>query len=111
MYIDIPNSFFFNFFLSLFIFEKETEHEQERSRERGGDTESETGSRPWAVNTEPDMRLELTNREIMTWAEVRRPADWATQAPLGIPNSYLCQLHPFAYEVHLSYLMLFFFQF
>ena len=37
-----------------------------------GDTESEAGSRLWAVSPEPEMGLELTNREIMTSAEVRR---------------------------------------
>ena len=50
--------------------------------ERGGDTESETGSRLWAVSTKPDTGLELTYREIVTWAEVGRLTDWATQAPL-----------------------------
>ena len=40
--------------------------------EREGDTESEAGSRLSAVSTEPDAGLELTNREIMTLAEVRR---------------------------------------
>ena len=49
--------------------------------EREEDTESETGSRLWAVSTEPDAGLELTNREIMTRAEVGRLTDWATQAP------------------------------
>ena len=49
--------------------------------EREGDTESETGSGLWAVNTEPDAGLELTDREIMTWAEVGRLTDQATQAP------------------------------
>ena len=49
--------------------------------EREGDTESETGSRLWAVSTEPDAGLELTDREIMTWAKVGRLTDWATQAP------------------------------
>ena len=34
--------------------------------ERGGDTESETGSRLRALSTEPNVRLEPTNREIMT---------------------------------------------
>ena len=33
--------------------------------ERKGDTESEVGSRLWAVSTEPDIGLELMNREIM----------------------------------------------
>ena len=49
--------------------------------EREGDTESETGSRLWAVSTEPDTGLELTYREMVTWAEVGRLTDWATQAP------------------------------
>ena len=51
--------------------------------DREGDPESETGSRLWAVSTEPDAGLELTDREIMTWAEVGRLTDWATQAPLS----------------------------
>ena len=50
--------------------------------EREGDTESETGSRLWAVSTEPDAGLELTDRELITWAEVGRLTDQATQAPL-----------------------------
>ena len=50
--------------------------------EREGDTESEAGSRLWAVNTEPDTGLELKHREIMTWAEVGCLTDWATQESL-----------------------------
>ena len=50
--------------------------------QREGDTESETGCRLWAVSTEPDAGLELTDREIMTWAEVGRLTAWATQVPL-----------------------------
>ena len=38
--------------------------------ESEGDTESEAGSGLRAVGTEPDAGLELTDREIMTWAEV-----------------------------------------
>ena len=49
--------------------------------EREGDTEWEAGSRLWAVSTEPDAGLELKNYKIMTWAEVGRSTDWATQAP------------------------------
>ena len=37
-----------------------------RRAEKEGDTESEAGSRPQAVSTEPDAGLELRNREIMT---------------------------------------------
>ena len=35
--------------------------------EREGDTESETGSRLWAISPEPDAGLELMDREIVTW--------------------------------------------
>ena len=68
----------------MFIYFLETEREDVSGEGalRGGDTESEAGSRLWAVNTEPDAGLELTNHEIMTWAEVRPLTDWATQAPL-----------------------------
>ena len=43
--------------------------------QREGGTESEAGSRLRAVGTEPDAGLELTNREIMTRAEVGRSTD------------------------------------
>ena len=49
--------------------------------QRQRQTESEAGFRLWAVSSEPDMGLELTDCEIMTWAEVRCPTNWATQAP------------------------------
>ena len=48
---------------------------------RAGDTEYKAGSRLWAVSTEPDAGLEPTNCEMMTWAEVGRLTDWATQVP------------------------------
>ena len=38
--------------------------------EKEGDTESEAGSRLWAVSTEPDAGLEPVNTEIMTSAAV-----------------------------------------
>ena len=43
--------------------------------QREGDTESEAGSRLPAVSTEPDAGLELTNRGIMTCAQVRGSTD------------------------------------
>ena len=49
--------------------------------ERDRDTESEAGSRLWAVSTKPDVGLEPTDHEIMTWAEVRRSTNWAIQCP------------------------------
>ena len=50
----------------LFLGQRETEHERGRG-EREGDTESETGSRLRAISPEPDMGLELTDCEIVTW--------------------------------------------
>ena len=97
----------------LFIFETEREREQGRARE--GDTESETGSRLWAVSTEPDVGLEPTDREIMTWAEVGRLTNWATQAPhsiklLKLVCILMCQSLPLAVSgfcmlvrIHLKY--------
>ena len=49
--------------------------------ESEGDTESEAGPRLWTVSTEPDMEFEPMNHEIMTWTEVGRSTDWATQVP------------------------------
>ena len=65
--------------------ETETEREQERDRERIRlHTESESGSRLWAVGTEPDAGLELMNHEIMTRAGIGHLTDWATQVPLWV---------------------------
>ena len=69
----------------MFIYFWERERERERESgggaEREGNIDTEAGSRHWAVSTEPDVELELTDHEIMTWAEVRCLADWATQVP------------------------------
>ena len=65
----------------MFIFERERQSVSRGGAETEGDTESEAGARLWAVSTEPDAGLELTHREIMTWAEVGHLTDWATQVP------------------------------
>ena len=64
--------FFFKFFFSTFIYfwDRERQSMNGGGAEREGDTESEAGSRPWAVGTEPDMGLELMNCEITTWVEI-----------------------------------------
>ena len=73
----------YTFFLTFIYFWDRERQSMNRGRlEREGDTESETGSRLWAVSTEPDVGLELMDREIMIWAKVGRLTDWATQAPL-----------------------------
>ena len=35
---------------------------------------------------EPDVGLEILNCKVMTWAQVGRLTDWATQAPLFKPR-------------------------
>ena len=47
--------------------------------EREGNTESEAGSRLWAVGTEPDEGLEPAHHETKTFAEVGGLTDWAIQ--------------------------------
>ena len=71
---------FFNVFI--YFWDRERQSMKGGGSEREGDTESEAGSRLRAVSPEPDSGLELTDREIMTWAEVGRSTDWATQVPL-----------------------------
>ena len=78
--------------------------------ERQGDTESEAGSRLWAVSTEPDAGLKLTNGEIMTRAEVGRLTDGATQVPQFFTvlitvgaNSHLQSLYAHCFNVLNSY--------
>ena len=68
----------------MFIFEKERESASRIGAEREGGTKSKAGSRLWAFSTEPDSGLEPTNPEILTWAEVGRLTDWATQTPLSL---------------------------
>ena len=65
-------------------FEREREHVPVEEGQREEDTEPKAGFRLRAVSTEPDTRVELTNHQIMTWAEVERSTDWATQAPQEI---------------------------
>ena len=71
----------------MFIFE--TECDRGSGRERETHTESEDGSRLWAVSTEPNVGLGLRNCEIMTWAEVWHLTDWATQAPLHFEEGFV----------------------
>ena len=74
-------SFYFIFLMFIYFWERETECEWGRDRDREGDTESEAGSRHWAVSTEPNTGPEFTSHEIMTWAKVGHSTNWATQAP------------------------------
>ena len=86
--LSAANILFKKFFYCLFIFVTVRDRAWMGEGQREGDTESETGSRFWAVSTEPNAGLELTDHEIMTWAEVGRLTDWATQAPLSSQYSW-----------------------
>ena len=68
----------------IYFWDRERQSMNGGGAEREGDTELEAGSGLRAVSPEPDAGLELTDREIVTWAEVGRSTDWATQAPLII---------------------------
>ena len=65
----------------IYFWERQRQNVSELGAEKEGDTESEAGSRLWAVSTQPDAGLQLTSREIVTWAEVACSTNWATQAP------------------------------
>ena len=78
----LKESFFFLMFIYFWERERERQSASGGRTVREGDTESDAGSRLWAVSTEPDAGLEPTDREIMAWARVGRLTDWATQAPL-----------------------------
>ena len=65
----------------IYFWERKRQSRSGGGAEREGDTESKAGSSLRAVSTEPDAGLELMKCEIMTWAEVGRSTDWATQVP------------------------------
>ena len=65
----------------IYFWDRERQSMNGGGAEREGDTEPEAGYRLWAISPEPDAGLQLMVREIVTWAEVGRLTDWATQAP------------------------------
>ena len=83
-----------HFFFNAYLFLRERKSTSGEGAGKEGDIESEAGSRLWAVSTEPDVGLEPTNCEIVTWAEVGRSTDWAPQAPLGLLIFHLLKLKP-----------------
>ena len=82
--VKLPFPLFKKIFLNIYLLLRDRERQtvNRGGTEREGDTEFEAGSRLWAVSTEPNVGFELTNCEIMTWAEVRCLTYWAIQAPL-----------------------------
>ena len=72
---------FFNIYS---YFERVWVGEGQRERETQNPKQT-SGSEP--SSTEPDAGLELTDREILTWAEVGSLTDWVTQVP---PNLHFC---------------------
>ena len=74
-----PGVFFFN----IYLFLRERQSVSRGGVEREADTESQAGSRPWAVSTEPDVGLELKDCEITTWS---RTLNWLSHS--GTPNIF-----------------------
>lgn len=74
--------FFFNIYSFLRVTDRVRAGEGQKERETQNPKQA-PGSRLWAVGTVPDAGLKLTDREIMTGAEVRCLTEWVTQAPLG----------------------------
>ena len=63
------------FFFHVYLFVRERRSVSRGGAERKGGTESDAGSRLKAVSTEPKAGFELTDREIMTRAEVGHSTD------------------------------------
>ena len=71
---------FLSFFLHLFIFERQSVSGGETERERETQNLKQAPGSGLSAHS-PTWGLEPVNREIVTWAEVGRSTDWATQAP------------------------------
>ena len=74
----------FKFFFNVYLFLRHRDRARAGEGQRARHTESEAGSRLWALSTQPDTGLELTNCKITTWAEVGCLTSWAILAPLGV---------------------------
>ena len=61
-------SFLYIYSLFIYFWETASAWERGRERERERERESQTGS---TLSSEPDMGLDLTNCEIMTWAKIQ----------------------------------------
>ena len=88
IYLFVNNPVFFK--CNVYWFLRERERERECVRRGGAERERETKNPKQAPGSElspqPDAGLKHMDHEIMTWAEVRRSTDWATQAPLSVHN-------------------------
>ena len=71
---------YYYYYFNVYLFLRERAQVEEGQRER----ETEDPNELHADSREPDVGLELTNHEIMTWTKVRHLTNWATQVPLGI---------------------------
>ena len=76
--------FHLKFFLNVYLFLRD--RVSGGGPEREGDTESKAGSVLWAASCQPRAHHRARTHgppgKIMTWAEVRRLTNWATQVSL-----------------------------
>ena len=72
----------------IYFWDRERQSMSRGGAEREGDTDSEVGSRMWAVSTEHDAGLEPTNHEIMIWAETKSLMLNQLNHPGAPPNKF-----------------------
>ena len=88
----------------MFIFSFERERVNGAGIEREGDTESEAGSRLWAVSTQPDAGLELTNHEIMNLSR-SWTLNWLSHPGTPIVFLYLMCPHTWKFSLPLPFVL------
>ena len=76
----VPDGYYF-FLMFIYFCETERDRVWVVEGQRDQETESEAGSRHWAISPKPNVELELMSHEIMTSAEVEHLTDRATQEP------------------------------
>ena len=88
------NFFFLIFFFNVYLFlrQRETQHEQGRGRERGRQNVKQAPGSELSAQS-PTRGSNSQTCEIVTWAEVGRLTDWATQGPLTWDSLYAEVVH------------------
>ena len=88
----LESNFFLSFFFNVYscLRDRETQSVSGGGAESDGDTESQAGSRLWAVSTDWHGALN-SQQEIMTWVEVGSLTNWAIQVPRKqLISDYYC---------------------
>ena len=84
-----PNlkNLFFKIFLHVYLFLRERRTVRVAEGQREKETQNPKQAPGFKLSAQsPTRGLELTKREIMTWAEVGRLTNWATQVPPNLKS-------------------------